>query len=83
MTLREFEDSAILTVGQISRLAGITNNRTTIRLLTAGGVRVLRVGRRHVVERLAVRDALPAFYEAVVAKLAANLPRIRDDSPVV
>jgi hypothetical protein len=37
---------------------------------SASGVRVLRVGRRHVGERLAVRDALPAFYEALVTSLA-------------
>jgi hypothetical protein len=72
MTPEEFDRAATLTVGQLSRLAGIADNRTTLRLLRAGGVRVLRVGRRHVVERLALHAALPGFYEALLARLTGR-----------
>ncbi len=70
MTPEEFDRAAVLTVGQIARVAGMKNNRTTLRLLRGGGVPILRAGRRHVVERLALRTAMPGFYEALVTKVA-------------
>jgi hypothetical protein len=72
MTPREFDSALTLTVGQLARLAGIANNRTMVRLLRAGGIQVLRAGRRHVVERLALRAAMPSFYEALTTKLASD-----------
>lgn len=71
MTPREFDTAVLLTVGQIARIAGMRDNRTTLRLLRAGGVRVLRHGRWHVVEKLAVRETMPALYEALASKLHA------------
>lgn len=72
MTPKEFDSALTLTVGQLARLAGIANNRTMVRLLRAGGIQVLRAGRRHVVERLALRAAMPGFYEALTTKLAGD-----------
>jgi len=69
MTPMEFDDSVLLTIGQIARITGIKDNRTATRILEAGGVRVLRSGTWHVVERLALRQVMPAFYEALVTKL--------------
>ena len=69
MTPREFDSALTLTVGQLSRLAGVANNRTMIRLLRASGVLVLRAGRRHVVERLALKAAMPGLYDALTTKL--------------
>jgi len=69
VTPRDFDNAVTFTIGQLARLAGITNNRTLIRLLRASGVQVLRVGRRHVVERLSLKAALPGFYDGLVRKL--------------
>jgi hypothetical protein len=60
-----------LSVGQISRLAGISEHRTTLRRLRAGGVRILRIGTRFAVERLALREAMPGFYNALLERLHA------------
>lgn len=53
----------VLSVGEITRAVGFGGTRTTRRLLTAGGVPVLRVGRKFVVERGALEECMPHFYE--------------------
>ena len=68
MTPREFDSAVLLTIGQISRISGV-DRRTVSRVLQSGGINVLRSGRRYLVERLALLKAMPAFYEAMVAKL--------------
>jgi hypothetical protein len=71
MTPHEFDVAPVLTVGQISRSAGIKDNRRTLRLLCGAGVKILKIGRWHVVERLALRDALPSFYEALASRVSS------------
>ena len=71
MTPHEFDAALVLTVGQLSRLAGIADNRRTLRLLRGAGVKVFKIGRWHVVERLAVRNALPSFYEALASRVSS------------
>jgi hypothetical protein len=65
----------VLTVGQLTRLVGLGSTRTTRRLLEAGGVRVLKVGRRYTVERGALEEGMPHFYEAVVARARGRSKR--------
>ena len=74
MTPEEFDAATILTVGQIASIVGYSENRTLIRILKSGGVRVLRPSYWHVVEKGQLREAMPAFYEALVSRL-----RARDD----
>jgi excisionase family DNA binding protein len=57
-----------LTVGQITRIAGCSEPRTVRRLLEAGGIRVLKVGRRYTVERLALERQMPDFYQALLRR---------------
>jgi excisionase family DNA binding protein len=68
MTTKEFDGAALLTLGQIASITGI-DRRTLDRALRAGGINVLRIGRWRRVERLAIKTAMPAFYEAMVRKL--------------
>ena len=69
MTSREFDNTALLTMGQIASITGI-DRRTIDRAFRAGGINVQRIGRWRRVERQAIQKAMPAFYEAMVRKLA-------------
>lgn len=72
MTPQEFDAATILTVGQIARIAGYAENRTLIRILRAGGVRVLRPNYWHVVEKGQLREAMPALFDALLSRLQSH-----------
>ena len=68
MTTREFDSALLLNIGQLQTLTGI-DRRTLLRVFESGGIKVLRSGRRFLVEKLAIKQAMPAFFEAMVQKL--------------
>lgn len=67
--------SPVLSVGEITRVVGFGGTRTTRRLLTAGGVPVLRVGRKFVVERGALEECMPHFYEELQVRVRTRSKR--------
>jgi excisionase family DNA binding protein len=68
MTTREFDSAVLLNIGEIARITGVYRG-TVLRAFESGGVKVLRSGRRYLVEKLAIQKCMPAFYEAMVRKL--------------
>jgi hypothetical protein len=69
MSVAEFEQCVLISVGQLARLADVPNNRTMIRWLRGAGVNVLRSGRRHMVERVSLKEKLPGVYKGLLSKL--------------
>jgi hypothetical protein len=69
MSVEEFEECVMISVGQLARLAQVPDNRTMIKWLRGAGINVVRSGSRHVVERAALKEKLPGVYESLLSKL--------------
>jgi hypothetical protein len=72
MSVEEFEQCVMISVGQLARLAEVSENRTVLRWLRGAGVNVVRSGRRHMVERASLKAKLPGVYESLISKLGGE-----------
>jgi len=64
MNTREFELAVLFSLTELATLCGVSRKRL-LRLLETNGVKVLRAGRRFVVSRVALSEALPDVYEGL------------------
>jgi hypothetical protein len=72
MSVEEFEQCVMISVGQLARLAEVPENRTVLRWLRGAGVNVVRSGRRHMVERASLKAKLPGVYKSLISKLGGE-----------
>jgi hypothetical protein len=74
MTEKEFEVAVVLTMRELAQISGITAKRLK-RLLASSGVKLHQCGKRLVVARVALAEALPDVYAGLLARLRAGARR--------